>query len=344
MANINTTYMGIAIKSPIIVGSCGLTNSIDNIKEIARCGAGAVVIKSMFEEQIRIDTNKYIKNEGKGMDTYTQTTPSYIDRRVHDYEEAYSYIYEYAKKNTLETYLNFIRDIKRSVDIPVISSINCATGYDWQSFAKNIQDAGADALEFNIYVLPSDLNSTVEENEKVYYEVIDKVKEFVTIPFSIKLGYYFSALAPSITKLSESGVKGLVLFNRPYNPDINIEDLTVEDGYIHSSEYEYGRTLRWMSLLSGSVKCDLAANTGIHTYETVVKQLLAGAQVVQVVSAIYNNGFEIVEKMNAELNAWMERHNFGKIEEFRGKLSKSKLENPAAMERVQFMKLYSGID
>ena len=162
MANIQTTYMGLKLKSPIIAGSCALTNSIANLKEIAAKGAGAVVIKSMFEEQIQIDAKKYIKEDGKGMDTYTKTASSLFDKRVHDYEEAYSYIYEYAKKNTLDIYLDFIREAKKAIDIPIISSINCTSGYDWQSFAKNIQEAGADALELNIYVLPSDFNCSVE--------------------------------------------------------------------------------------------------------------------------------------------------------------------------------------
>ncbi|MEI7595890.1 MAG: dihydroorotate dehydrogenase-like protein [Bacteroidota bacterium] len=344
MANLETTYMGLKLKSPIIAGSCGLTNSIENIKELAAKGAGAIVIKSMFEEQILIETEKYIKTEDKGMDLYTKTPASFLDRRVHDYEEAYSYIYEYAKKNTLNTYLDFIREAKKSVDIPIISSINCTSAYDWQSYAKNIEDAGADALEFNLYVLPSDFNSTVEENEKVYYDVIDKVKNFVKIPYSIKLGYYFSALAPSIIKLSESGVKGLVLFNRPYNPDIDIENICLSDGNIYSSDLEYARSLRWISILSGKVKCDLVANTGIHNYETVIKQLLAGAQAVEIVSAIYNDGFEVIEKISNDIKSWMQRHNFEKIEDFRGKLCKSNLEHPAAIERVQFMKLYSGIE
>jgi len=344
MANLQTSYMGLQLKNPLIASSCGLTNSISNIKALEDNGIGAIVLKSMFEEQIHIETEKYIKNGQGDVNTFANAPDTIISKRIYDYDEAYSYIYDYARSNTLDKYLSLISEAKRTVDIPIIASINCISNYDWQSFAKQIQNAGADALELNIYILPSDFRRSAEENEKVYFDIIHEVKKYITIPFAVKLGYYFTSLAQSVQKLSESGIKGLVLFNRPYNSDIDIEKISLSSGNIYSSDFEYNTTLRWISILSEKVSCDLSASTGIHSSETVIKMLLAGANSVQMASVFYKHGFVVIPDFLIGINDWMNRHNFSSIEDFRGKLSKSNLENPAAIERVQFMKLYSGIE
>lgn len=344
MINLDTTYMGLKLRNPLIAASSGLTNSIANIKKIADNGIGAIVIKSMFEEQIHIETEKYIKDEHGSVKTFNNAPDTIFSKRVYDYEEAYSYIYDYAKNNTLEKYLSLISEAKKAVNVPIIASINCVSNYDWQSFAKKIQDSGADALELNIYILPSDFRRSEEENEKIYYEIINEVKRYVTIPISVKIGFYFTSLAQSVQKLSESGIKGLVLFNRPYNTDIDIEKIAISTGNIYSSDFEYNHTLRWISILSGKASCDLSASTGVHNYETVIKMLLAGASTVQMASVFYKHDFVVVQDFLTRMKDWMKRHNFNSIDDFRGKLSKTNLENPAAIERVQFMKLYSGIE
>lgn len=344
MANLQTTYMGLKLNNPLIASSCGLTNSISNIKALADNGIGAIVLKSMFEEQIHIETEKYIKDGSGSVGTYSNAPDTLISKRIYDYDEAYSYIYNYAKSNTLEKYLTLIREAKKAVNVPIIASINCVSNYDWQLFAKKIQEAGADAFELNIYILPSDIRRSAEDNEKVYFDIINEVKKYVTIPFSIKLGYYFTALSQTIAKLSASGINGLVLFNRPYNADIDIDKIALAAGNIYSSDFEYNHTLRWVSILSGKVGCDISASTGVHNYETVIKMLLAGADTVQMASVFYKHGFVVVPDFLARITAWMKKHNFETIDDFRGKLSKGKLENPAAVERVQFMKFYSGIE
>jgi len=344
MANLETSYLGLKLKNPLIAGSCGLTNSIANLKKLEECGIGAIVIKSLFEEQIHIETEKYIKDEHGSVKSFNNADKTLLSKRIYDYDEAYSYIYDYAKNNTLDKYLNFISEAKKSVNVPIIASINCVSNYDWQSFAKKIQEAGADALELNIYILPSDPRRSEDDNEKVYYEIIKEVKRFISIPISIKIGYYFTALAQSIQKLSESGIKSLVLFNRPYNADIDIEKLCISSGNIYSSDFEYNQTLRWVSILSGKTSCEISASTGVHSHETIIKMLLAGATTVQMASVFYKHGFSVTENFITRMNDWMKRHNFSSIDEFRGKLSKTNLENPAAIERVQFMKLYSGIE
>lgn len=344
MENLQTTYLGLKLRNPLIAGSCGLTNSVSKIKELASKGVGAVVIKSLFEEQINIETGKSIKSEDGKVKTFTQAPDKLFGRRIYDYDEAYSYIFDYAKSSKLDQYLAFLREAKNSVDIPVIASINCISNLNWHAFAKKIQDTKVDALELNIYILPSDWRRSGEDNERIYFDIIREVKNYVDIPVAVKIGYYFSSMVQSVQKLSESGIKGLVLFNRPYNADFDIDKLSVSHGPVFSSNDEYTHTLRWISILSGHVKCDLSASTGIHDHKAFVKQLLAGASTVQIASALYREGLDVITEILKGTAEWMRDHKFETVDAFRGKLSQNNLENPAAVERVQFMKLYSGIE
>lgn len=344
MENLSTYYLGLKLRNPLIAGSCGLTNSVSNIKELDSKGVGAVVVKSLFEEQINIETENAIKSDEGKITTFTQAPDKLFGKRIYDYDEAYSYIFDYAKTNTLDKYLAFLKEAKSSVDIPVIASINCVSNQDWHSFAKKIQNTKVDALELNIYILPSDRRRSGEDNEKIYFDIIREIRNYADIPLAVKIGYYFSSLAQSVQKLSESGIKGLVLFNRPYNTDFNIDKIGLSHGSIFSSNEEYTHTLRWISILSGHVKCDLSASTGVHDYKAFIKQLLAGATTVQVASALYKEGFDVIPEILKNTVEWMREHEFETIDSFRGKLSQKNLDNPAAIERVQFMKLYSGIE
>jgi dihydroorotate dehydrogenase (fumarate) len=343
MENLETTYLGLKLKNPLIAGSCGLTNSIPNIRELAKKGVGAIVVKSLFEEQIHFEAEKVIKNNTNEMSPM-RPDETIFSKRIYDYEEAYSYIFDFAKRNTLGKYLYFLNEAKESVDIPVIASINCVSNQDWHSFARKIEETGVDALELNIYILPSDMRRSGEQNEKIYFDIIQEVRNYVTLPLAIKIGYYFSSLSQTAKKLSQTGIKGMVLFNRPYNTDIDIDDLTLSHGSLFSSPEEYSRTLRWMSILSGQVECDLCASTGVHDQDAFIKQLLAGAKTVQIASAMYKHGFDVIPEILNGTVSWMNKHKFETVDSFRGKLSKTNLQNPAAIERVQFMKLYSGIE
>jgi dihydroorotate dehydrogenase (fumarate) len=344
MGNLRTTYLGLELKNPLIAGSCGLTNSLANIKELAKKGVGAIVIKSLFEEQIQSEAEKVIKNNTDEVSTVNRPSQTIFNKRIYDYEEAYSYIYDFAKRNTLGKYLYFLNEAKEAVDIPVIASINCVSNQDWHSFAKKIEETGVDALELNIYILPSDLRRSGEDNEKIYFDIIREVRNYVTLPISVKIGYYFSSLSQTIKKISQTGIKGMVLFNRPYNTDIDIDEIAISHGPIYSSAEEYTHTLRWISIMAGQVDCDLSASTGVHDHKSFIKQLLAGATTVQIASALFKEGFKVIPEIINETEVWMKKHQFDSVDSFRGKLSKSKLENPAAIERVQFMKLYSGIE
>jgi dihydroorotate dehydrogenase (fumarate) len=328
MINLSTKYMGLLLKNPIIVGSSGLTNSVEKIKEIEKSGAGAVVLKSLFEEQIQLQINK----------TIAQSDSHYL------YPEAADYIGAYTQDKNVGDYLNLIRECKSVVNIPVIASINCVSSLEWLSFASKMQQAGADALELNIFVLPSDPKHTGEQNEQVYFDVALGVIKEVAIPVSLKISHYFSGFAKTALNLSWTGIKGMVLFNRFFSPDIDIENFEVTAGNDFSTPHEISNTLRWVAMLSDKLHCDLAASTGVHDGEGAVKMLLAGAKAVQVASTIYKNGPVVIPGMINFISDWMKRHEFQSTTDFIGKMSYKATENPAAYERVQFMKHFAGIE
>ncbi|MBC8489969.1 MAG: dihydroorotate dehydrogenase-like protein [Bacteroidetes bacterium] len=326
--DLTTNYMGLTLKNPIIIGSSGLTNSVEKIKKLENNGAGAVVLKSLFEEQLLVDRDRLIEQ----------------DKQYFWYPEAVDYINNYAKEFGIKEYSDLIKNAKKDIDIPIIASINCISAGEWILFANRIEDAGADALELNVSLLPSDETRSSEENEKIYFDIIKKVKAKVSIPVSLKMSFYSSGLARLIQKLSwTKNVDSFVLFNRYYSPDIDINNFKIISSNVFSQPQEITTSLRWIALLSEKVKCDLIASTGIHSGEGVVKQILAGATAVQIVSAIYKKSPEYITTILNELKDWMKNKGFNSLDEFRGKMSNKKVENPAAFERVQFMKYFGGI-
>ncbi len=342
MATLETKYMGLKLKSPIIIGSCGLTNSINNIKEFEKHGAGAIVLKSIFEEQIRYETLNSIKSNSN--DPFYNEYNNISSKKDYEYIEALQYVSNYTKENTLKEYVKLIKEAKKSVSIPIIASINCTTPYDWYYFTKIIQEAGADAIELNIYTLPSDNTKNSDFFENIYFDIISNVLKEISIPVAVKVGYYFTSLAHTLNKISNTGIKAIVLFNRPFSPDIDINTFNITSSNIFSSSLDYSQTLRWVALLSGNINCDIAASTGIYNHETVIKQILAGASAVQIVSAIYKNSSKIISEINNNIIKWMENNKFNSINDFKGKLNAKNIKNPADFERVQFMKYYSNIE
>jgi dihydroorotate dehydrogenase (fumarate) len=344
MADLSVKYMGLNLKSPLIVGSCGLTNSVKNITDMSEKGAGAVVIKSIFEEQIRIEADKLLKSDSEQVKQWNQAFDQILEQTPHAHHEAEQYIANFAKEHTLSDYLKFISEVKKSVTIPVIASVHCVSHYDWAFFAKRIQQAGADAIELNIYSLPSDFRITGNSYENECFEIIREVKKYVTIPVSLKIGFYFSGLANTIQRLSESGIQALVLFNKPYNSDIDINKISITSVPVETGDHDYLNTLRWIAIMSGQVSCDLVASTGVCNANVAIKQILAGANAFQVVSAIYKQGTEVIPQLLDGISAWMHEHQFKTIDEFRGKLNKSDVSDVSAFERVQFMRHYSKIE
>ena len=327
MANLSTKYLGLDLKNPLVVASSGLTDSVEGIKKLAENGAGAVVLKSLFEEEIIAEIEDNLQK---------MTSSGFI------YPETIDFYEEEGDDETTTKYLQLISEAKKEVDIPIIASINCVTAQEWTHFPKQIQEAGADALELNLFILPSDFSRERDVNEKVYLEIIEEVTNKLTIPVSIKVSHYFSDLGRSLQQFSETKVAGMVLFNRFYNPDFDLDSLEVISGQVLSSPSDMSMSLRWISIMADRVSCDLAASTGVHDGKAMIKMILAGANAVQVASAIYSNGFEHIAEMLKELESWMDNKGFKSLDDFRGKLSQAKSSNPAAFERVQFMKYFRG--
>lgn len=328
MANLETTYLGLKLKNPVIVGSSGLTNSVEKIKKLRDAGAGAVVLKSLFEEQILHEVNRVLQSsEGT------------------DYPEAMDYIKEYSRDNSVTAYLKLIQEAKAAVDIPVIASINCFSSNEWIDFAQQIQKAGADALELNLFVLNTDKNSDASAYEETYYKIAEMVSKVVSIPVAMKLGNYFSNLVSVVNKLSVSGAEGVVLFNRFYEPDIDIYNLSLTTSEVFSHPADIRHSLRWVAIVSDKVKnVDIAASTGVHDGDAVIKQLLAGAKAVQVCSSVYKGGFNTITAMLKKLESWMDDKKFASIEDFRGLMNYGKIKNPGLYERAQFMKYFSSFE
>ena len=319
--DLTTSYLGLKLKNPIVVGSSTFTGTIEGIANCARAGAGAVVLKSLFEEQILSD----IKKEEGYTDIYNSNP------------DADLYMKTFLRGNEIAIYTKLIRDAKKTVDIPIIASINCADKGEWTSFAKELQDAGADALELNISVSPFNKDIASKDIEDEVVNIFNEVKKTVSIPVPVKLGNHFTNIGNISFRLSMAGAAGLVLFNRFYNPSIDIENMKVVPGSALSVEEENSDTLRWISLLSAQgIPCCLSASTGIHKAEDAVRQLLAGATTVQVCSTLYRNGIKYIADMVAGIEGWMKKHNFNSISEFKGKCSAPA--DVKVFERLQYLR------
>jgi len=321
--NINTKFAGLTLKSPIIIGASGITNDVKHFKDFEEHGAGAIVLKSIFEEEIAFEFNNFLKEaEEQG---YDNEFVDYFDYKL--------------KQDNITKYINLIKAAKNEVSIPIIASVNCITSREWTYFAKKIEEAGADALELNIFIAPDDLNKTGADIEKVYFEIAETVKKQINIPVIVKMSYYFSNLGRMIVNLSEK-VDGVVLFNRFYNPDIDLKERKVVNAKIFSTPDEILLPLRWIASSYGKAKSSLAATTGIHDGSGLIKMILAGADAVQIVSAIYKNGTIVIKQMIDELTKYMADNNFESLDEMKGIVSKEKATNPAMYERVQFMRYF----
>jgi len=327
--DLTTSYLGLKLKNPIIAGSSGMTGTLDGILSMEKHGAAAVVIKSIFEEEILLEVKDQIKEAEKNPLIYSglSETLDYIDLHI--------------REDNLGKFLQLIRDAKNAVSIPVIASINCLSDEDWTHFTRKMEEAGADALELNMFLNPADFKN--KEFEKAYFHIVEKVLATVKIPVSLKISKYFTRLGLSVKALSETGVSGLVMFNRFYSPDIDIQKMELSTPKMFSSGDEMYETLRWIAIMSERVTCNLAASTGIHTGEDVIKMLLAGASAIQVVSTLYKNGPDQIQKVLRFLENWMSEQGFDSVEQFRGKISRKYGADPAAFERMQFMKHYSEI-
>jgi len=322
--DLTTRYLGLTLKNPLIAASSGMTGSLDNVELLADAGVSAVVLKSIFEEQILREIDSLGVNNMYG-----------------SFAETENYVSFYTKKHNLNTYIELIKQSKERVDIPIIASISCLSDSGWEEYAAHIEEAGADALELNMFIMPSDPSKTGIELEQTYFDIIAKILATTKLPVALKVGTYFSGMAEMMVRLSATGIAGLVLFNRFFSPDINIEEEKIVSGNVYSQPVENGNILRWLSILSGKVSCPLVGTTGIHDGETVIKNMLAGASAVQLATSLYKQGCEVVPSMLKTLEEWMAKKDYTSTSQFIGKLGTGMLKHPMIVERGQFMKYFS---
>ena len=324
MADLRTTYVGIKLQNPVIVSSSGLVDSVEKVKKIEAAGAGAVILKSLFEEQINHEAGRMIGDN--------------------DYPEAADYILNYSKSNTVDQYLDLIENAKKEVDIPVFASINCVSDVDWTGFAAKVEEAGADGLELNIFILPVDGESSANYEER-YFSLVEKVRKTISIPLVVKMSSYFTNILYMVNKLYAIGANAVVLFNRLYEPDINIDEMKMTSADVFSSPSDLRQTLRWVSLVSDRQKdIQLSASTGVHDYKAIIKLLLAGANTVQVCSALYKNGVEYLTEMIRETEEWMDSKGIESVDKMRGQMNYRNHKDPGIWERSQFMRYFSSRD
>ena len=322
MANLTTQFVGLELMCPIIAGSCGLTADIHKLQEMANNGVGAVILKSIFEEQINQEVSHTLGDTS--------------------YPEETDYIQNYIRANTIQQYIDLVKAAKAQLDIPVIASINCLRDGEWAGFAIELEKAGADAIELNAFVLPTDAFMESTEVEQLYFTIVKHVKAVVKIPVIMKISRYFTNLPAFVSKLKAYGADAVTIFNRFYEPDIDIEDLTVGSASVFSLPVDLRTTLRWTGILAGKDKLQqISSSTGVHNGEAVVKLLLAGATTVQVCSALYEQGLGCIRTMNHFVSSWMSQKSFETIEDFRGKLSYADADHADRYERAQFMKYFS---
>lgn len=326
MPDLSTTYLGLKLKSPLVASSGPLAKDIDKIRQLEAAGASAVVLHSLFEEQINLEAYELDRwlspNEG--------------------FAEAQTYLPDLTAYNIgPEGYVEHLAKAKRAVGIPVIGSLNGVSSGGWIRYAKLIEEAGADALELNIYYLPTNPAMSSVQVEVMHTELVSEVKESIRIPVAVKLGPYFSATPNMMVKLDQAGADGLVLFNRFYQPDFDLENLEVIPNLALSDSRELLMRLHWVAVLYGSVKADIAISGGVHTAEDVVKAMMAGANVSMMTSALLRNGIKYLEVLRGKLVEWMDEHEYESINEMRGSMSRRSVADPEAFERANYMRVLS---
>ncbi|MEN4012171.1 MAG: dihydroorotate dehydrogenase-like protein [Chloroflexota bacterium] len=330
MADLSTSYLGLKLKNPLVASASPLSKKVESVRRLEEAGVSAVVMYSLFEEQIT--------HESLALDHY-------LTRGSESFAEAITYFPDLEKYNVgPESYLELIYRIKKAVTIPVIGSLNGISTGGWVDYAHRIQDAGADALELNIYYLPTDPKLTSQELEQNYVQLVKDVRSQIKIPLAVKLSPYFTALPNLAAQLSDAGADGLVLFNRFYQPDLDIESLDVIPNLALSTSDDLRLPLRWIAILHKRVKADLALSSGVHSATDVVKALMAGAKAATTTSELLAKGIGRATEILADLNQWMDEFEYASVEQMIGSMSHQAVAEPAAFERANYMKALSSFD
>jgi dihydroorotate dehydrogenase (fumarate) len=326
MKDLSSKYLGLTLKTPFIVASSGISKSIDNLKLAEKNGAGAIVVKSLFEEQISYEVEKTIKESN-------------------DYPEAADYIKNYSRHHSLNEYLEHIKLLKRELSIPVIASINCSSNDEWTKFAKDIEKAGADGLELNMNIPTLDITTPSSQIEEQYYKIVENIKKSTNLKISAKLGKSFTNLPYFIKQLKNRGVDSFVLFNKYFEPIINTDTMKMVGSAAFSSTKDIKNSLRSIAIVKGLIEdIDISASTGIFDYDGVAQYILAGASSVQLCSVLYKNGVKEISIIKKEFEEWMDKNGFNSLEDFKSKLCYKNVENPYLYERYQFMKHISSVE
>lgn len=325
--DLKTTYMGLDLKNPIVPSASPLSENLGNMRRMEDAGASAVVMYSLFEEQITLESHQLDHYLSYGTEGFAEALSYFPDMETY--------------KVGPDDYLDRIRQTKEAVDIPIIGSLNGVSTGGWIEYARKIEEAGADALELNVYYIPTDLNMTGSEVEQMYLDVLRDVKEVVSIPVAMKLSPYFSATANMAHRLVEGGADALVFFNRFYQPDFDLENLEVVPRIVLSSAYELTLPLRWIAILYGRVPADFAITSGVHTVEEVLKGLMAGAKVTMMTSELLKNGIPRIGQILEGMVQWMEEYEYESVVQMQGSMSQKNVGEPAAFERANYMKMLS---
>jgi dihydroorotate dehydrogenase (fumarate) len=322
--DLSTDYLGIRLKNPIVVSACPLTRSMSCIKRLQAAGASAIVLQSVFAEQIEREELEWLRHNKNAHDTFLDSDACLPNLLAYN--------------GGPRVQLEFIEDAKKEVSIPIIASLNGDNSGRWLRYSNLFQKAGADAIELNLYHVPVDPSADAMDVEKRYIDLVAKVAQQVTIPLAVKIGPYFSSLPNFATKLVGAGASGLVLFNRYLEPDVNVEALTVEPCLSLSTPSEQRLSLRWIGVLRDQLHCSLAATTGIHSAEQVLKALLTGANVAMLASVLLKRGPDAITTMLAELEVWLARHRYQSVDQIIGMLSRGRIAGSSAFERANYMK------
>lgn len=330
MLDLTTTYMGLALKNPLVASASPLSKKLDTVRRLQDAGAAAIVMYSLFEEQI--------SHESYELDHY-------LERGTHSYAEALSYFPDLDTYNIgPETYLEHLHRVKQAVQIPVIGSLNGISSGGWVEYAGKIEQAGAEALELNIYYLPTDPNLSSMEIEDEYVQLVRDVRAKVHIPLALKLSPFFTALPHIARRFASAGADGLVLFNRFYQPDFDLETLEVVPNLQLSTSQELRLPLRWIALLYGRIEADFALTSGVHTAQDVLKAVMAGASATMMASTLLEHGVGKLIYILADLQAWMDEHEYTSITEMKGSMSQQAVAEPAAFERANYLKTLNAFD
>ena len=327
MTDLTTKYLGMTLKNPLVVSASPLSAEVDNIRRMEDAGASAVVLPSLFEEQIQVESN---------------TLDHFLWQGTESFAESLTYMPDMAGyKLGPDGYLEHLRSAKQAVKIPVIGSLNGVSTGGWVGYAKKIEEAGADALELNIYFIPTDAEMSGGQVEQMYVDLVAQVKASIHIPVAVKIGAYFSSLPNMAKRLDQAGANALVLFNRFYQPDFDLEALEVVPNLILSTPHELLLRLNWVAVLYGKVKADLAITGGVHSALDVLKSMMAGASVAMMTSALLRNGIGHLATVQTELLKWMEEHEYESIHQMRGSMSQRAVADPSAFQRANYVKVLS---